>query len=59
VLSLTATTARLVSATPNPGYAVQSWRGDQWLRVDFVNGDQTSSLISAWNGHAPTVQVAG
>ena len=58
VLAMTDTAARLVSATPNPGYAVQSWRGDQWLRVDFSKEDHTSSVIAAWNGHAPTVQSA-
>jgi hypothetical protein len=56
VLSMTDTAARLVSAIPNPGYAVQTWKGDQWLRVDFASEDRTSSVIAAWNGHAPTVQ---
>jgi hypothetical protein len=58
VLSMTDTAARLVSAVPNPGYAVQTWKGDQWLRVDFASEDRTSSVIAAWNGHAPTVQAA-
>jgi hypothetical protein len=56
VLSVTATAARLVSAIPNPGYAVQTWRGDRWLRVDFTRGDSASSVVVAWNGHPPTVQ---
>ncbi|MDN3359198.1 hypothetical protein [Actinomadura sp. DC4] len=56
VLAITDTSAQLVSAVPNPGYAVQTWHGDQWLRVDFANADRTSSVIAAWNGHAPTVQ---
>ena len=58
VLSMTSTAARLVSAIPNPGYTVRTWRGDQWLRVDFTKEDRTSSVIAAWNGHAPTVQTA-
>jgi hypothetical protein len=58
VLSLTDTTARLVSAIPNSGYAVQTWKGDQWLRVDFTSKERTSSVIAAWNGHPPTVQAA-
>jgi hypothetical protein len=58
VLSMTDTAARLVSAIPNPGYTVQTWRGDQWLRVDFTKEDRASSVIAAWNGHAPTVQTA-
>jgi hypothetical protein len=58
VLSMTDTAAQLISAIPNPGYTVQTWRGDQWLRVDFTKEDRTSSVITAWNGHAPTVQTA-
>jgi hypothetical protein len=58
VLAMTATSARLVSATPNPGYEVHAWRSDGWLRVDFAKDDQTSSLFVTWNGHPPTVVVA-
>jgi hypothetical protein len=57
VLSLTQTAARLVSATPNPGYEVRIWREDEWLRVDFRRGKSVSSLFATWNGHPPTVQV--
>jgi hypothetical protein len=59
VLTTTTTTVRLVSATPNPGYAVQTWRGAGWLRVDFTKGGGTSSLFATWNGHAPNVRVVG
>jgi hypothetical protein len=58
VLSVTATAARLVSATPDPGYEVRIWHATGWLRVDFTDGARTSSLFATWNGHAPTVQVA-
>jgi hypothetical protein len=54
---MTDTTVRLISAIPNPGYAVQAWQGDQWLRVDFAKEDRTSSVIAAWNGHTPQVQA--
>jgi hypothetical protein len=57
VLSMTAAAARLISATPNPGYEVRTWRGDGWLRVDFTRDGRASSLFSTWNGHAPDVQV--
>lgn len=57
VLSVTATTARLVSATPSPGYEMRTWRGDGWLRVDFTKGIRTSSLFATWNGHPPDVRV--
>ncbi|MGH3374189.1 MAG: hypothetical protein ACRDP6_05580 [Actinoallomurus sp.] len=59
VLSLTPAAARLVSATPSPGYEVSIWRGDAWLRVDFTRGQRVSSLFATWNGHEPTVQVQG
>ncbi|GLY74791.1 hypothetical protein Airi01_030580 [Actinoallomurus iriomotensis] len=59
VLSVTATTARLVSATPNPGYEMRTWHGDGWLRVDFTKGFRASSLFATWNGHAPDVRVLG
>jgi hypothetical protein len=49
--------ARLVSATPNTGYSTQVSRSEGWLRVDFVNGDRTSSMIASWYEHPPMVQV--
>jgi hypothetical protein len=59
VLSMTAASAHLVSATPNPDYEVRTWHSDGWLRVDFTKGETTSTLYATWNGHAPTVQVEG
>ncbi|GAA4505574.1 hypothetical protein GCM10023191_061490 [Actinoallomurus oryzae] len=59
VLSVTATAARLVSATPSPGYEMRTWHGEGWLRVDFTKGFQSSSLFATWNGHAPDVRVVG
>jgi hypothetical protein len=56
ILDLTSTSATLVSATPAEGYAVQTWQETDWLRVDFNSGNQTSTVIAAWNGHPPTVQ---
>jgi hypothetical protein len=59
VLSLTPTAARLISATPNPGYEVNIWHADAWLRVDFTRRRHVSSLFATWNDHAPSVQVQG
>jgi hypothetical protein len=56
-LDLTATSASLVTAVPKAGWAVQTWSGPGWLRVDFSSGPQVSSLIASWNGHAPSVTV--
>jgi hypothetical protein len=57
VLSMSDTSATLVSATPADGYAVQVWPEDGWLRVDFTSGDRTSTVIATWNGHPPSVQT--
>lgn len=56
-LDVTATSATLVSAVPDAGWAVQTWSGTDWLRVDFSSGSRVSSLIASWNGHAPSVVV--
>ncbi|MFD2420865.1 hypothetical protein [Amycolatopsis pigmentata] len=57
VLELGDTWARLISATPNPGWTMQNWQADGWLRVDFSNGTTTSSCFVTWNGHPPQVQT--
>ncbi|MEV0604015.1 hypothetical protein AB0I82_32590 [Streptomyces sp. NPDC050315] len=55
VLDLRETHAELVSATPGPGWQMQVWKQDGWLRVDFTRGPDRTSVISTWNGHPPTV----
>jgi hypothetical protein len=57
VLSLSPTSATLVSATPSDGYSVQVWQETGWLRVDFSSSGGTSSLFATWNGHPPSVQT--
>jgi hypothetical protein len=54
-LLLTGNSARLVTAVPDAGFAVQQWSGPDWLRVDFTSGVRVSSLIASWNGHPPSV----
>lgn len=56
-LALTASEVRVVSATPQPGYQMTITREPFWLRVDFINGPRTSSVIASWYQHAPTVQT--
>ncbi|MEV0705615.1 hypothetical protein AB0I53_47970 [Saccharopolyspora sp. NPDC050389] len=58
VLSVHAGGAKLVSATPRPGYTVQTW--DQavgWLRVEFTAGQHGSSVIATWHDHPTSVQT--
>ncbi|HVV14054.1 hypothetical protein [Amycolatopsis sp.] len=57
VLQLTETDAKLVSATPEPGWQVQAWQADGWLRVDFSRDSTTSSCFVTWNGHPPAIQT--
>ncbi|WP_354640749.1 hypothetical protein [Kitasatospora camelliae] len=49
--------AQLVSATPDPGWQMQVWHGDHWMRIDFSQENRTSSVFVTWNGHPPTVQT--
>jgi hypothetical protein len=56
-LLMTAGSAKLVTAVPAAGFAVQTWSGPDWLRVDFSAGTQVSTLIASWNGTAPSVTV--
>jgi len=56
-LQVTGDSVQLVTAVPDPGYAVQTWSGTDWLRVDFSSGSQVSSLIASWYQHAPAVTV--
>ncbi|MFH8383059.1 hypothetical protein ACH4E7_19240 [Kitasatospora sp. NPDC018058] len=57
-LDIRADRASLVSATPDPGWQMQVWNGDQWMRVDFTKGDQANSVFVYWNGHPPIVETA-
>ncbi|MEV7778662.1 hypothetical protein [Kitasatospora sp. NPDC088351] len=54
-LDIRSDSASLVSATPDPGWTMRVWNGEQWLRVDFTKDDQTNSVIAYWNGHPPIV----
>jgi hypothetical protein len=56
-LDMTDNSVQLVTAVPDAGYAVQTWSGTGWLRVDFSSGPQVSSLIASWYQHAPSVIV--
>ncbi|MBO2457929.1 hypothetical protein [Actinomadura violacea] len=57
VLSLTSSSARLVSAVPDSGFEVKTWRKSTWLRVDLTDGEHGSAVFATWNGHPTLVQV--
>src|SRR5581483_3065699 len=54
-VSLGASSASLVSATPNAGWSMHVYTGTEWLRVDFEQGTSDSALFVTWNGHPPMV----
>lgn len=57
VLRIYADHAEVLSATPALGYSVRSWEQTEWLRVDFTDGERTSSVIVTWNDGPPFIQV--
>ncbi|MFB4316694.1 hypothetical protein [Actinomadura sp. 21ATH] len=56
-LAISERRAQLVSATPNAGYETRVTENEGWLRVDFIAGRRTSSVIASFYGHRPTVEV--
>ncbi|MFD0330306.1 hypothetical protein ACFQZC_24265 [Streptacidiphilus monticola] len=52
-----ADSASLVTAVPDNGWAMHTWTGDGWLRVDFSQGSVESVFYVTWNGHPPSVQT--
>ncbi|MGW7350782.1 hypothetical protein [Streptomyces sp. NPDC054784] len=50
--------ADLVSATPNPGWDMQVWEGEGWIRVTFTGsgGSRSTSVFCTWNGHPPMIE---
>jgi hypothetical protein len=56
-LDVTGDSVQLVTAVPDDGYAVQTWSGTGWLRVDFTSGPQASSLIASWYEQTPAITV--
>ncbi|RFU36366.1 hypothetical protein DZF91_38665 [Actinomadura logoneensis] len=57
VFALGADSARLVRATPGPGFQVKVWQTSTWIRVDLTDGTHGSTVIASWNDHPPIVQV--
>ncbi|MBA0049659.1 hypothetical protein E0L36_01680 [Streptomyces sp. AJS327] len=53
VLDLRATSASLVSATPQPGWQMRVWTSRELIRVTFTNGAQTSTVLCHWSASTP------
>ncbi len=47
----------LVSATPEPGFETRVSEAEGWLRLDFIGGKGTSSVIATWYRQKPVVRT--
>ncbi|MFI6521166.1 hypothetical protein ACIBF1_36825 [Spirillospora sp. NPDC050679] len=47
----------LVSATPAPGFETRVSEAEGWLRLDFLGGTGTSSVIATWYRQKPVVRT--
>ncbi|MFF4830670.1 hypothetical protein [Streptomyces sp. NPDC001315] len=49
--------ATLVSATPGSGWAMQVWKTETWIRVEFTSGADRVSVFCTWHDGPPRVEV--
>ncbi|MFD7510041.1 hypothetical protein ACFV5N_11970 [Streptomyces sp. NPDC059853] len=47
----------LVSATPEPGWEMQVWTTESYLRVTFVGHGREVSAFCTWHGYEPAIEV--
>jgi hypothetical protein len=57
VFDLGTTSATLVSATPGPGWSMQVWNTESWIRVEFASGTQRVTVFCTWHDGPPHVDV--
>ncbi|MFI2432392.1 hypothetical protein [Streptomyces sp. NPDC018693] len=57
VFDLGTTSASLVSATPGPGWSMQTWTTESWIRVEFTSGADRVSVFCTWHDGPPRVEV--
>jgi hypothetical protein len=57
VVDMGASSASVVTAIADSGWSVHQWSGDDWLRVDFMQGSTDSIFYVTWNGHTPSVMT--
>ncbi|WP_376697926.1 hypothetical protein [Streptomyces nodosus] len=57
VFDLGSASAALVSATPEPGWSMQVWKTDFWIRVEFTAGAQQVSVFCIWHDGPPHVEI--
>ncbi|GGS46788.1 hypothetical protein [Streptomyces cinerochromogenes] len=57
VFDLGASSGTLVSATPGTGWAMQVWKTESWIRVEFSRGADRVSVFCTWHDGPPRVEV--
>ncbi|MGW7264713.1 hypothetical protein [Streptomyces sp. NPDC054842] len=57
VFDLGKTSATLVSATPAPGWSMQVWKTETWIRVEFGSGADRVSVFCTWHDGPPRVEI--
>ncbi|REE60962.1 hypothetical protein BX257_3519 [Streptomyces sp. 3212.3] len=57
VFDLGSTSASLVSATPGPGWSMQVWKTESWIRVEFASGVNRVSVFCTWHDGPPHVEI--
>lgn len=58
VFEVRARDASLVSATPNAGWNMQIWKSERWIRVQFTNGESSSTVFCRWDGSPPRIETS-
>lgn len=57
VYDLGAERCELVSATPEPGWEMQVWTTESYLRVTFAGHGRELSAFCTWHGYEPAIEV--
>ncbi|MFF9811985.1 hypothetical protein [Streptomyces sp. NPDC014006] len=57
VFDIGPSSASLVSAAPNPGWSMQWWKTESWIRVEFASGADRVSVFCTWHDGPPRVDV--
>jgi hypothetical protein len=57
VFDLGTSSASLVSATPHPGWSMQVWKTQTWIRVEFTSGADRVSVFCTWHDSPPRVEA--
>ncbi|MBQ0829118.1 hypothetical protein [Streptomyces tagetis] len=57
VFDLGTESASLVSAAPGPGWSMQVWKTESWIRVEFTSDTDRVSVFCTWHDGPPRVEI--